>query len=302
MERRKNTQDEGDQQNSKDIDVLQIHLVREREEDTEVENSILTREGSGEEETIVTPLRNDEGVQEIMVKREELKTAQQQDPDIGPIMEHLESNTVQPKWSEIASQSSVTKAYWAQWNSLRLKDGILYRLWVSPTDDHRVQLILPRKYREEVLRQIHDSPTSGHFAANKTLCRVRQRFYWVGCWRDVKMYCSRCNACASRKGPGRKQRAPLRLYNVGAPMERIAIDVLGPLPVTESGSKYLLVAIDYFTKWPEAFAIPNQEATTVAKVLVEEFFCRFGVPLEIHSDQRRNFESCFSRNMQTTED
>ncbi len=89
VERRKNTQDEGDQQHSKDIDVLQIHLVREREEDTEVENSILTRDGSGEEETMVTPLRNDEGVQEIMVKREELKTAQQQDPDIGPIMEHL---------------------------------------------------------------------------------------------------------------------------------------------------------------------------------------------------------------------
>ena len=60
---------------------------------------------------------------------------------------------------------------------------------------------------------------------------------------------------------------PLRLYNVGAPMERIAIDVLGPLPVTERGSKYLLVAIDYFTKWPEAFAI----ATTVAKVLWKSF-------------------------------
>ena len=74
-------------------------------------------------------------------------------------------------------------------------------------------------------------------------------------------------------------------YNVGLPMERIALDILGPLPLSESGKA------DYFIKWPEAFALPNQQATTVAKVLVQEVICRFGVPLEIHSDQGRNFES-----------
>ena len=72
-------------------------------------------------------------------------------------------------------------------------------------------------------------------------------------------------------------------------MERIAIDVLGPLPETDNGNKYLLIAMDYFTKWPEAYPLPNQEATTV--VLVGEFFSRMGIPLEIHSDQGRNFES-----------
>ena len=47
----------------------------------------------------------------------------------------------------------------------------------------------------------------------------------------------------------------------------------------------------YFTKWPEIYAIPNQEASTVTDVLVSNFFCRFGVPMELHSDQGRNFES-----------
>lgn len=74
-------------------------------------------------------------------------------------------------------------------------------------------------------------------------------------------------------------------------MERIAIDIVGPLPVTEQGNKYMLVAMDYFTKWPEVFAIPDQEAVTVARVLVEGMFCRFGAPMELHSDQGRNFES-----------
>jgi transposase InsO family protein len=74
-------------------------------------------------------------------------------------------------------------------------------------------------------------------------------------------------------------------------MERIAIDVLGPLPKTDSGNQYILIAQDYFTKWPEAFALPDQQAVTVAEVLVNQFFTRFGVPMELHSDQGRNFES-----------
>ena len=80
-------------------------------------------------------------------------------------------------------------------------------------------------------------------------------------------------------------------YIVGCPMERIAIDVLGPLPLTELGNKYVVVIADYFTKWVEALPIPDQEARTIADVLVKEVICRFGVPQLIHSDQGRNFES-----------
>ena len=83
----------------------------------------------------------------------------------------------------------------------------------------------------------------------------------------------------------------MRTYNVGAPLERVALDVLGPLPDSDRGNKYILIIGDYFSKWTEAYAIPNQEATTVARVLVEEFVARFGIPRQIHSDQGRNFES-----------
>ena len=80
-------------------------------------------------------------------------------------------------------------------------------------------------------------------------------------------------------------------YNVGAPFERIAINIAGPFPDSDKGNRYLLIAMNYFTKWPEVYAIPNQEASTVADTLVTNFFCRFGVPMELHSDQGRNFES-----------
>ena len=78
---------------------------------------------------------------------------------------------------------------------------------------------------------------------------------------------------------------------VGAPMERVALDVVGPLPVTDRGNKYILVVGDYLSKWTEAYPIPDQTATTVADKFVKEFVSRYGVPEVLHSDQGRNFES-----------
>ena len=74
-------------------------------------------------------------------------------------------------------------------------------------------------------------------------------------------------------------------------MDRIGIDILGPLPISHQGNTCLLVVGDYFTRWIEAYAIPDQQAETVARRLVHDFIARFGVPLELHSDQGRNFES-----------
>jgi hypothetical protein len=78
--------------------------------------------------------------------------------------------------------------------------------------------------------------------------------------------------------------------NVTAPFERIAIDITGPFPESNNGNRYLLITMDYFTKWPEVYAIRNQEASTVADALVTNFFCRFGVLMELHSNQGQNFE------------
>ena len=71
----------------------------------------------------------------------------------------------------------------------------------------------------------------------------------------------------------------------------MAVDILGPLPQTSEGNAYILVAEDYFTRWLEAWAIPNQEAGTVAQKLVNEMFFRFSIPDQILSDQGRQFES-----------
>ena len=69
------------------------------------------------------------------------------------------------------------------------------------------------------------------------------------------------------------------------------MDIMGPLPETPRGNRYILVVGDYFTKWTEAYPLPDMEALSIAKVLVNEFICRFGVPDSIHTDQGKNFEA-----------
>ena len=79
---------------------------------------------------------------------------------------------------------------------------------------------------------------------------------------------------------------------MGAPLEKIVVDVLGPLPVSGKGDRYLLIVDDYrFTKWVEAYPLENQRAEVVAEVLVDKFISRLGVPKQMHSDQGRNFGS-----------
>ena len=226
-----------------------------------------------------------------------MKRAQEEDIDLQPILGWLQSG-VKPQWSDISAYSPATKSYWAQWDSLTLDNGVLYRKWETNNGkEFTLQVIIPRSKVAPLLRHIHDGVSGGHLGVRKTLLKVRQRFYWLHCREDVEDWCRKCTACASVKGPQTRTKGKMKLYNVGAPWERIAIDVAGPFPETDDGNKYIIVVQDYFSKWPEVFATPNQEARTVAMKLVQEVISRYGVPMEIHSDQGRNFESSLFQEM-----
>ena len=142
-----------------------------------------------------------------------------------------------------------------------------------------------------MLSELHEGRVGGHFGDDKTLARLKERFYWPGYFNDVQDWCKNCGTCATRKTPSPKARSPLTSIVAGYPLQLVAMDIVEPFPESAAGNVYVLVAADYFTRWVEAYPIPNQEATTVAKKLVDEFFCRFSPPERLHSDQGRNFES-----------
>eukprot|EP00731_Ephydatia_muelleri_P007461 Em0003g1709a len=138
---------------------------------------------------------------------------------------------------------------------------------------------------------IYDGAVGGHIGEEKMKHRLKERFYWPGCTEAVGEWCRNCISCTTRKTVAPKRRAPLQTIKAGYPMQIVSVDLMGPLPETEDGCKYVMVAVDCFTRWVEVYAIRNQEATTVAKKLVDEMFCRFSPPEQLHSDQGRQFES-----------
>ena len=186
--------------------------------------------------------------------------------------------------------SRATRAVWAQFPLLQLKEGVLYLKSPRNTASNKPRMVLPHSLIKVALTEVHDDPAGAHLGRMKTMKKMSARFWRPGLTKQVHRYCDGCLTCAKCKSRPRP-RAPLQPFPSGNPMQRIHIDIVGPLPRTRRGNRYILTAQCSFTKWVEAFPIPNQRATTCAKVLVRNWICRFGVPDSIHSDQGRNFES-----------
>ena len=221
-----------------------------------------------------------------------LRKAQEGDSALRPLLGWLEAGA-KPEREEAASLSSETRNYWLNFELMELVDNVVY---LNSVDTSGVplmskKLVVPSGLRGQVLQSCHNNLFSAHLGVRKTVDKIRQRFHWPGLRRDVKQHIRSCAICTANKMPYRKFRAQLADFRVGAPMDRVALDLLGPVPMSNNGNCYILVLVDCFTRWVEAFPIPDQCAETVAHKMVCDFICRFGTPLETHSDQGRNFEN-----------
>lgn len=200
----------------------------------------------------------------------EIKSTQNKDPDICLVKSWVHLGN-RPDYKNIASGGYFLKSLWSHWSRLSIKDDVLMRKWeVLGTDMIYWQAIVPLSQRRLILKYTHDIKASGHLGVRKTLSKIRQRYFWPGLQNDVRAYIAGCEKCMKRKGPTKSKMAPMQIVRSGYPMERIAADILGEFPVTKNGNKYILVVGDYCTKWTECFAMPNMEAVTVARILVNE--------------------------------
>lgn len=130
-------------------------------------------------------------------------------------------------------------------------------------------MVLPQKLVQELLTEIHDGLAGPHLGRMKTLKKMKSGFWRPGLTK-VHRYCSSCLTCAKCKSrPNTK--APLNPISSGNPMQRIHIDIVGPIARTRRGNRYTLTVQCSFAMWAEAYAIPNQRATTCARVLVKNW-------------------------------
>ena len=221
----------------------------------------------------------------------DLQQLQQDDDVVGPI---LKAVIEKERPSRTLTRGKDRKFYLLlqQWDQLYIEQGLLFRRYEDCHGKEKwAQWVVPLALQKEILSDLHSGAVGGHLGEDKTLNRLRERFYWPGHTEDVHKWCQQCTECAMRKTPVPKQRAKLTNILPSYPLQLVAVDLLGPLPESSQKNSYVLVVSDYFTRWTEAYALPNQEAGTVAKKLVDEFLFRFSLPEQLHSDQGRQFES-----------
>ncbi|MCO5577321.1 hypothetical protein L7F22_031149 [Adiantum nelumboides] len=157
--------------------------------------------------------------------------------------------------------------------------------------DGNLRLCVPEDRYLEVLSHAHAGAGSGHFSAATTSKMVLYSgLWWPTLVMDSQAYVKRCDECQRNKIPTCYNNMPLRPIVSTRAFVKWGIDFVGPLPPAHhSRCQYLIVATDYLTKWAEAMASTKNDAHTTAKFLYENIFVRFGLPIEIVSDQGTHF-------------
>lgn len=187
--------------------------------------------------------------------------------------------------------------------SSNLKPNLLYEMlkYVFTTNIIKIfhnDKITPKTQDEinKILQENHDNKLAGHFGFNKTYNKIKEHYYWPTIKMDIRNYIRSCHSCQINKTNFKPTKQPMEITSTSNfPFDRIAIDIVGPLPLTESGNRFILTAQDDLTRYCFAYALPNHEAITVAKTLVE-LFMRFGIPKSILSDQGPDFMSDLIKN------
>jgi len=214
---------------------------------------------------------------------DEMIREQNQDPLYSPVIKYLQTKNLLDKRK--VDPNLVVEDYF-------LDQGLLYKQVRTPNSarDIKEVLCVPRTLVPKALALVHLAPLGGHGAEERTKFRARQNFTWRGMDRDIAEYCRKCITCAKFKGRAHPL-TPLRRYPVPLePFQMVSMDLMGPFPLTERGNQYILVIVDFLTRFAVVRALPNKYAETVAEA-VSEVFADLGIPQTVLTDQGREFRN-----------
>ena len=223
---------------------------------------------------------------------------QRDDPEFGRIVQLRLQSAEKPPLSAVEGETEHAKRLWNRWDQLEVRNELAYRHFVGTNKwEDYLQLLVPRRCIDTVLRNVHAGMAGGHYGRKKTTFQVKRRFYWSTWKTDTVRHCRRCPECNEYHRGKLKRQGPLQPVIAGAPFERLYVDVTGPHPRSDRGATYIVTCQCAYTKWCEAFAIRNREAETIARFLVENIFTRFGTPLSLLTDQGKEVDGRIMRSI-----
>nr|GEZ85415.1 reverse transcriptase domain-containing protein [Tanacetum cinerariifolium] len=163
--------------------------------------------------------------------------------------------------------------------------------------DHTIRRCVAGKEAIDILNACHSGPTEGHYGASYTTKKVFDSgFYRPSIYKDAFELVKRCDSCQRQGKVSQRDEMPQNFIQICEIFDVWGIDFMGPFP-SSKGNKYILVTVDYLSKWVEAKALPTNNARVVVKFL-KSLFSRFGTPKAIISDRRTHFcNDQFSRVM-----
>jgi hypothetical protein len=177
------------------------------------------------------------------------------------------------------------------------KERLLLRIAMDKkTKKEITQTMVPYHLIPKLLRLFHEGHS--HLGINRMVETIKVRYYWKGIDQDVKEHIDKCMNCKLRKTYQRRPQVPIMKYNaVNRPLDRVHMDLIGPLPSTQNGNRYIMVIKDYLTKYVWLIPLKGKTATEVAEAYVTRFICQAGIPDMVVSDRGNEFVNSLMKNV-----
>ena len=246
--------------------------------------SIAVDDASEDAEAVSSDDEDDDYEEECLT--ETMEADQMEDEYIGPVRRIIAGTGERP--AELSKMSKVllrskNKLYLDHRGLLCRRSGALH------------QLVLPLKHRDMVYDALHTK--MGHLGSERTFQLARQRVYWPGMEGDIEEFTRKRCRCLTQRKSRQQPVAPLVSIHSAAPMELVAIDFLH-LEKATGGQEYILLIVDHFTRFAQAYPTRNKKAFTAAKILFGDYITRFGIPARILHDQGGEFENKLFHSME----
>ena len=225
----------------------------------------------------------------VSMTNDTIKDAQKSDSTIITVKEWIAAGQKPDKSTNLTPE---LKKYYNSFDRLKVENDVLYRHWQPMLTGESAQwlICIPKELQMKIIELSHSIPASGHLGSFKTLERIRSRFYFPRMNIQTDLFIKACHVCHKKSRPRKTLKAPITAVSGMEPGHIVHYDIMENLP-NSNGYHAILVIVDSFTKWTEAVPLRDTKAETIARIFLNTWISRQGIPCILHSDRGGNVDS-----------